>query len=215
MSQSSTIWSSQASTIPYEIDSQDEAFTNELYVVDQLYNNQDTDSLGDEDACSDSDSDVGSLNYESDSSISSDQDVPVEYRKTDDVEFIKQSKFRNDTCGCSDVYGQPCSKVLNFDCMVAHREDCLELSKDELDLVVMSQLMAHRCSGEKTKKDKTKDRQRSSQKYFFRGQRVCRQTFCFIHGIERKKLQAIGQSLNENGIKPRVHGLYKKKPVHS
>lgn len=81
------------------------------------------------------------------------------------------------------------------------------MSREELDIVIKVELFSHRRTGSHTeaKEHKTKERQRPYQEFFFNGNRICRATFCFIHGIGRKKLQAIAQSLDKEGLSARVH----------
>ena len=91
------------------------------------------------------------------------------------------------------------------------------MSREELDLVIKSQLFAHRRTGLHTeaKKHKVKERERPYQEFYFQGKRVCRTTFCFLHNIERKKMLAISKSLDVDGLGPRVHGRVGKAPAHS
>ena len=123
----------------------------------------------------------------------------------------------NETCCCKEFYGQPCSTVFDFDSIIDYRESCQEMSREELDLVIKSQLFAHRRTGLHTeaKKHKVKERERPYQEFYFQGKRVCRTTFCFLHNIERKKVLAISKSLDVDGLGPRVHGRVGKAPAHS
>ena len=63
-------------------------------------------------------------------------------------------------------------------------------------------MFAHRHSGSVTeaKKHKIKERERPYQEFYFKGKRVCRQTFCYIHGIEKKKILSIAKSLDTDGL---------------
>lgn len=107
--------------------------------------------------------------------------------------------------------------IVDYDEMIEYRESCKELSQEELDIVIKSQLFAHRRSGSHTeaKKHKIKERERPFQEFYFKGKRVCRKTFCFLHGIEKKKMLAIAKSLDVDGLIPRVHGRVGKPPSHS
>lgn len=44
------------------------------------------------------------------------------------------------------------------------------------------------------------------QKFYIEGKCVCRKCFCFLHGIEKKKMLAIAKPLDVDGSIPRVHG---------
>ena len=78
-------------------------------------------------------------------------------------------------------------------------------------------MFAHRHSGSVTeaKKHKIKERERPYQEFYFKGKRVCRQTFCYIHGIEKKKLLSIAKSLDTDGLSPRTHASIGKLPKHA
>ena len=215
---------SSASTVPFELSqNQDDDFIDELNNVNELYfqvSQGQTNAPFDENF-SGSESDVDSCNDDSDCDnvdICNTCTFEVEHSDTDIHEHEKQNKFRNETCGCQEFYfGKPCSTVISFDDVIEFRQYCLELSRDELDLVVKAELYSHRSSGSTTdsKKHQSKDRVRPSQQFFFRGNRVCRKTFCFLHCIDKQKLQVIGRSLDSDGLKPRVHGLSGKQPYNS
>ncbi|CAC5383670.1 unnamed protein product [Mytilus coruscus] len=149
------------------------------------------------------------VNFEPDDSDSEHGDILIQIDPSDEDnrEYISQARFRNESCGCKEFYGKPCSQVVSMDTVIEFREHCKELSRDELDLVMKSELCTHRRSGDLTtaKKHKQKDRERPFQEFYFVGHRVCRQTFCFAHGIEKKKLLAIAKSLDNDGLTPRVH----------
>ena len=144
---------SQCSTIPDELlDNNDDLFIEELSEVDQLFfvNNND-ESL-------ESHSSDEEINFESDSDDSF-VDVDVNPTYTDNAEYIKHAKFRNDTCGCQDLYnGQPCSTVVDFDSVIETRDCCLEMAREELDIFIKSQLFAYRKVGGTTCAKKTKNK---------------------------------------------------------
>ncbi|CAC5369395.1 unnamed protein product [Mytilus coruscus] len=84
-------------------------------------------------------------------------------------------------------------------------------------MIIKAELFAHRSSGSVTeaKKHKIKERERPYQDFYFKGKRVCRQTFCFIHGVEKKKLLSIAKSLDVDGLSPRTHASTGKLPKHA
>ena len=200
---------SRVSSVPPEVtDQQDEDFVNELNKVDELY------FAADANAESEDEPDSESENFESDND---EEHVFVEPSDEDTSEYIAQACFRNDTCGCKEFYDQPCSRVIDMDSAIEFREHCKEVSKDELDLIIKAELFSHRRSGSHTeaKKHKIKERERPYQEYYFKGKRVCRQTFCFIHGVEKKKLLSIARSLDSDGLSPRAHATTGKLPKHA
>ena len=95
--------------------------------------------------------------------------------------------------------------------MLEYRQQCQEMSSEELDLTVKVQLAAYRKSStywfqSVSEKQKIEGRERVAQKYYFAGQQVCRDIFLLCHGIGKSKLSSIDASLNKDGLKPRVHG---------
>ena len=83
------------------------------------------------------------------------------------------------------------------------RDECRELNRDELDLVVMGQLRALTLRDGCTQRTTT--RVRSSTQFLFGGHHICIFTFCFFHNIWISKFNAIKMSWLKNGLRPRVH----------
>ena len=211
MSQDSQI---SACSVPPEIsDSQDDEFVHELNAVDELYflDRNDTASTPQSENVN-----IAGENYESDNDEETDYDF-LEPSEDDTREYEKQVRFRSETCGCKDFYGEPCSNIIDMDSAIEFREHCKEISKDELDMIIKAELFSHRRSGDHTeaKKHKIKERERPYQEFYFKGRRVCRQTFCFIHNIEKKKMLSIARSLDTDGLSPRVHKNTGKLPKNA
>jgi len=221
---------SSASTIPYEISQgQDDIFIEDLNLVYILYFQNrppsiisDVLELNENVPASDSDEDI---NYESDCSetelsVQNETDgvsVPIENSLFDLKEQEKQNKFKILTCGCSSFHNKPCSDVIDFQKAISFRQYCQELTRDELDLVIKAHLITHRQQGPLTNalKHKRKERERNRQQFHFHDVRICRQTFCFLHDIDKEKLSSISKSLDLDGLTPRVHGLKGKQPANS
>ena len=214
--------SSNASEVPDEIICyQDEKFVDEITSVNDLYfANQDQVaplSSDDENTSDHNRSDVDDKNEDNDDYSG---DIPVEPRGIDLRETNFVDECRRKTCQCSKLYGSPCSAKVDFSCMLEYRQQCQEMTSDELDLTVKVQLAAHRKSNtywpqSMSKKQKLKERERVSQKYFFAWMQICRDTFMFCHAIGKYKLNSIASSLDKDGLKPRVHGNAGKQPKHA
>lgn len=225
---------SQASTIPYGF-SQDITFIEEITEVDKLYFNEKcvennshnsyyechTDifaSVSESD--SESDNDITVHNDESDTdsdhseNIQQPNYVQFELSAEDAQENVAVQIFFLKSCGCSQLYGQSCSSVVDRDSIVSLREYCASLERDELDLVIKSSLYSQRKNGPQTDSVKhvRKERHRPSQNFFLKGREVCREVFCFAHGIGNKKFRNICQSLDLHGLVPRTHGNTHKRP---
>lgn len=89
-------------------------------------------------------------------------------------------------CGCSHLYDGPCSERYTLGEILSFRSDCFALTKDELDLVILSKLSACMSVEEKvgkTHKHKQTKRVRNSTSYAHQGWGVCVSTFRFLHTI--------------------------------
>ena len=132
--------------------------------------------------------------------------VGVENDDSRDAEDRAIARFLAKGCNCSLTGGSPCHKTFTASQLQAARDECRQLTHDELDLVVMGQLRALCQSGPVTQKTKAKntERRRSTTLFRFGGHRVCQKTFCFLHMMSEKRLKAIKASWMENGLGPRV-----------
>ena len=89
--------------------------------------------------------------------------------------------FLSTSCQCSlGLNGRPCSTLFSKATVLEMRYQCLELTADQLDMLILGRLDGH-----------TKERvgmKRSGSNYFLRGHQVCRKTFLFVHCISKKRL---------------------------
>ena len=76
--------------------------------------------------------------------------------------------------------------------------ECIELTSGELDLIIMASIQSQ------TKTTSSKKHSRTN--YFFKGQQVCRNTFQFLHGVDKERLSNLKKHLRENGPVARRHG---------
>lgn len=212
--------SSVASSVPSElILNMDRDFIddicelNELYFMDQPEPNH---SQLDEELVNEPQEYHDESDY-SDTDNNETETVDVNLREEDISEGEKVRRFRRETCKCSKFHQQPCSTVLDFDCILEYRENCIEMSKDELDLVIKVNLFNFRKAEQfvDSKKHKKKERERPSQTFYFGSVQICRTTFCFLHAVSKNTLVTIGKSLDSDRFQPRVHGNKSKQPVHA
>ena len=82
------------------------------------------------------------------------------------------------------------------------RRNCQQLTRHELDLVIMAQVNA-------LQHKKTSENSRNHMTYFFQGERICR-TFFFLHGIQKKRFRALCKKVSEDGISTHIHGNTKR-----
>ena len=107
-------------------------------------------------------------------------------------------------CGCScnlGPKGTPCHKLFLAAQYQESRDECRELTREELDLVVMGELRALTLQSEKT--ERARDRVRTFSKFQYGGHRICLKTFCFVHVISRWKFTDIKSSWLQNGLRSR------------
>ena len=211
--------SSTASTIPPEIISyDDDDFLEEIDRVNDLFFGNvelhSTDCETNENNIDESDDDE-QLAENNDNSNTS--EFSVELSDTDQKEQKSQSDFKEKTCGCVRLYGKPCSCRVDWTVLTEYRANCLETSKNDMDLIIKVQLFHHRNNSIETvaKKHKAKEREKPRQQYYFNGQQVCRETFAFAHAVSRKTIDSIAQSLDKDGLVARTHGNKGKSPKHA
>ena len=102
--------------------------------------------------------------------------VVVEGDKAWDHEKRKVAQFVAHGCSCNlGPKGTPCHKLFSAVQCQELRDECRELTKEELDLVVMGELQALTLHTGKTKR--VSDRVRSLSTFQLGGHRICLKTF--------------------------------------
>ena len=100
-------------------------------------------------------------------------------------------------CGCHFNKGQPCSTNFSAEQVETCQLEANELSRRELDLVILGKLAAMCRSDEKLQPYTV---------FLHGGNRVCRKRFTYLHEIEHKKLRNLMKHLKKNGLTGRTHG---------
>ena len=123
------------------------------------------------------------------------------------------------TCGCKKgANSQPCSSQFPFEHVLEVRASCSELTRSELDMVVMGQLMAGMNSDPTTKpgsRHTVKDQWRASSSFYHQGKPVCERMFRFIHTIGETRFKNLKKSLRSFRLAMRSHGNLKHSPAHA
>lgn len=125
---------------------------------------------------------------------------------------------RHFTCSCKYHDSQPCSLLFTPVELCELRAHWQSLSRDELDLIVLSQIQAGIHDGKKTQKAKKKkqsDRCRVRVDYFYKGLKICRDTFMYIHGIFKDRLSNLITHYTEHGVVTRLHGNKNRLPPNA
>ena len=89
-------------------------------------------------------------------------------------------------CGCICYDGQPCSLRYTNQHVLSFRAECFELTKPELDLVLLGKLSATMHTTEivgPSAKHKETQRMRNRTTYLHEGWQVCAVTFQFLHTV--------------------------------
>ncbi len=139
------------------------------------------------------------------------EDSPAEI--TDDI-----SEFVENGCGCSKWNGKSCVKQFSVSHIQEIRLQCQELSRSELDLVILGQLQALMNNHDTVSVEshhKATPRARPYFAYHHQGKQICLKAFLFLHSIGSKRLKNLYKSFHVQGILPRVHGNLKRLPSHT
>ena len=129
----------------------------------------------------------------------------VEHDETNDEEQRRIAWFLTSGCSCKLLDGIPCSIQFTALMLQEARDECRQLTREQLDMVFVGQLHAlcHRDPLTQKYKARNSDRKRTYIPYHFQGHCVCRDTFVFLHTMSIARLKAIKQHEMENGLCPR------------
>ena len=107
----------------------------------------------------------------------------------EDEEIV--DRFLESSCHCQLYLGGPCSKQFTSSYVLSARTSCLELSRNELDMVLLGQLMA--CTNQSegvvdvAAKHKAAERKRTYTTYLHQGKPICSSMFRFLHAVGELK----------------------------
>ena len=121
-------------------------------------------------------------------------------------------------CKCKLNDDKPCYTAFDESDILDRRDDYIAMTREELDLAILSKLACGIHLDQFTKKSKQKEqteRRASRTDYFFHGHKICRDFFKFMHSISQDRLTALIQHYKQSGVTPRIHKNAKKPPKHS
>ena len=127
------------------------------------------------------------------------------------------AKFILETCGCTlGPKKSPCSSQLSKDTIALTRNNCLQLTRSDQDLVIMAQLNALRTNvANKPSSYRGKAESfRPFTKFYLHGIQICRKTFCFVHAVGRERVENLCKVIDTSGVVQRIHGNTKR-PRHN
>ena len=108
---------------------------------------------------------------------------------TDVIEERLVSEFMTSGCGCAKAKGQPCLRQFSPEYVKSVRESCAELTRGELDMVILGQLMASvntSTTVSTTARHEASEREKSYTIFTHQGKPICTRMFRFLHGIGNK-----------------------------
>jgi len=137
--------------------------------------------------------------------------VDLEQTLCDTQEQQDIETFLSTTCKCKlGPEGKPCCLSLTMDTITRCRDKCAELSHNELDLVVMSQVHYLRTVEQqpiqKASSISRANAFRPVSSYHIHGVKICQATFLFLHGISRNRYLRIVTLYDNEGLTTSVHG---------
>ena len=113
-------------------------------------------------------------------------------------------------CGCSrGKNGNPCSKSFFQENILCNLNNCMELTREELDVVILSNIQA--CTQEHD--DKVGEKRRSPRcSFLYKSIPICKNMFLQLYGISDSRFRALKEHYDTFGISPRTHGNKNKIP---
>ncbi len=142
-------------------------------------------------------------------------DTEITLQPTDIEENRLVAKFFDEGCGCSKLKGQNCVQQFSASVVQEFRSQCQQLSRNELDMILIGQLEAFGDNSDNTSTEwrhSPTQRSRIHCSYHHKGKIVCLKMFLFLHDVGMKRFKNIIKSYRDNGILPRVHGNSKRLP---
>lgn len=167
---------------------------------------------------------VYSVNDESDESFSEDevvtestieeevdgeqQEKAIDWTEEDQTERNAVHDFVQRGCGCHmGPSGSSCSSQFTVEQILTSRGDCLELTRAELDLVILGMFRACLSNTRAGKRKRW-----SCVEYCYRGIQVCKSMFMFLHAVAHTRLENLRKHFQSVGLVTREHGNKRKLP---
>ena len=139
-----------------------------------------------------------------------------ELSSTDLDEAGKVDTFFSNGCGCKlGPKKTACSSVISRHLATTRRNDCLQLERSELDLVILSQLQALRTHPDQPVQRQSSGLSTQHTTFYFHTLRVCLNAFLLIHAINHKRFESLQKHIDSVGLLPRVHGNVKRLPSNT
>jgi len=123
--------------------------------------------------------------------------------------IAKVKKFLQDGCGCSHgTKGCQCCQQFSKEAVPSNLNNCLELSRGELDLVILASIQAF--TNIEIIDGKRKRSSRCSFPYL--NSPICKDMFLNLYGISYSRFRRLKDHYDQHGLSQRVHGNCKRLP---
>ena len=115
----------------------------------------------------------------------------------------KEADFK---CHCKYFNKKPCYQRYTQPELMALRNQYKALNKKELDIAILAKLQTgmHLSVMTCQKKKAHTERKQVRSDHYIHGERICRETFCFIHRIAAKKLSTLMAHYRGSGVCKRI-----------
>ena len=111
--------------------------------------------------------------------------------------------------GCSrGVRGGPCCQQFSEKLVLSNVNNCLELTRAELDLVILANIQAVAKIDFISKKRK----ERSRCSFVFQNIPICKDMFLHLYGLSYSRSRRLKEHYKQNGLSPRIHRNRKRLP---
>lgn len=124
-------------------------------------------------------------------------EVAFDRRPEDIEEEALTEQYSREGCSCSHGQdGQPCCKSFPISHYREYRDACLEMTRDQLDMVIMGQMAALTYnSSHSLHRRQYQERHRETTKFLHHQQVIYQSTFCFLHTVGKKAIQGDQEAL--------------------
>ncbi len=142
-------------------------------------------------------------------------DVDVEPTCLDIEEKELVKAFLGAGCGCQLWEQRCCSLQFSVKHVEEVRSQCASLSRNELDMVLLGQIMAASNTSNivvATSGHQMTNRIKAYTRYSHQGLNVCAVMFRFLHGVGTTRIKNLAKGFRMDGLTPRIHGNTKRSP---
>ena len=137
------------------------------------------------------------------------EDGDIDLSPDDCNELDSVERFIIKSCHCQKgPENKPCCFLFSRDTYVSHRSQCLELKREELDMVILANIDAR--WSEDLKHDS-----RFKVPFYFQGKQICKTTFLFLYSISSHRYENLYKHYVSNGLTTRQHGNSRRLPANT